>query len=820
MRILLANVRFTLRLMRRSPGFYALVLVLLTAGIGATTAMFSVVESVFLKPLPYSEPEDLTAFYRFQLGHDGAYVSAANFVDWRTQGTTFEQMAAVGTAPRSLSSEGNLPVSVDVAEVTADFFPLFRLKPLVGRLLGPDDDRPGAPRVAVLSERLWKSRFAADPGAVGRTITLNGWQYAIVGVAPRGFEFASLDQSVDIWKPYFSGYSGTGLAADIGEGRGLNTLVVVGRRRHGVSLVEAQAQMTAVAENLEVAYPDANAKTGIHLRDLHDSLVGDRGRQTWILFAAVGLVFIVISANVANLVLARAHGRRAELATRAALGATSAALVLQVVTETTVLFGIGSLLGGAVASALVGDLASQLLEGTSVQSAVPVHLDVVVLLAGVGVSLLFGLAAGLVPALVTARVDPGSVLKQTSVRGGNHRSQAAVRGLLVVTQLAVAFALLVGSSLTVTAFVRLSNTAAGFDSNDLATAVVDLPLYTYESPDKVRAFFRTALRTMGDLPGVQLVSATSSLPMSNSSQGLIFTVEGRPPWPAGEAPALGINFVAANYFDTMRIPVLRGRDFTAGDTEASRPVIILSKEAADRFFPGEDPIGRRMDWGGGDDVTWREIVGIVGDVRKDGLAEATSVQGYTPFVQTPVSTTPASTRIYFVLRTKTPEAVMAALPRLVQSLDPTLAVNEVETMKTRVAGSIGQSQRMAVVLGAFALAALLLATLGLFGLVSYATTERTRELGIRLALGSPAEAVVGLVVKSGMKLVLLGLAIGLLLSVWVAREVAAIMPGATAFDPAVVAPIPLVLGIAGLVACLLPALRAVRTPPASALRYE
>jgi putative ABC transport system permease protein len=811
MRALLVNVAFTLRLARRSPGFYGLILALLTAGIGATTAMFSVVESVLLEPLPYAEPEDLTDVFRLQQG-DQTSVSAANFVDWRTGGTTFTQMAAVGTGRFSLSFEGRLPVSVEVAEVTEDFFPMFRLKPLLGRFLEPEDDRPGAPLVCVIGADLWQNRFASDPGVVGRTISLNSRQHKVVGVAPRGFAFASRqDRHVAMWTPYFGRGSAQQYADEIREARGLNSLAVVGRRRHGVSLAEAQAEMTAVAKNLELAYPDANAKTGIVLRDLHDSLVGGRSHSIWMLLAAVLLVFVVIAANVASLILARGQARRGELATRAAIGASSSALVLQLVTETVVLFGISSVLGSAVAWALVGKLAAGLFGGTPIEGAVPVHMDVVALAAGTLGSLLFGLAAAVGPALVTARIDPASVLKQTSTRAGATKSHAAMRAVLVVTQLAVAFALLTGSVLTVKAFVRLLNTPPGFERSDLATAVVDLPARTYDDDDKRRAFLERALRAIGDLPSVESAASTHSLPMSNAAEALTFFIEGQPPSPPGEQPALGINFVSPGYFGTMRIPILQGRDFTAEDIATSRPVIILSQHAAERYFPREDPIGRRLQYG---DEPWREIIGIAGDVRRVGLADTPFSDGYTPFTQTP------SPRIFFAARTKTPEAVLAALPRLVQSLDPELAVSGLQTMEARTAGTANEARQMALLLGAFALAALVLATLGLFGLVSYTTAERTRELGIRLALGSPPEAVVGLVIKGAMKLVLVGLGIGLVLSVWVARHVAAIVPGTDALDLAVVAPIPLVLGVAGLVAALLPALRAVRTPPASALRYE
>ncbi len=530
MRTFLANVRFTLRLMRRSPAFYALVLALLTAGIGATTAMFSVAESVLLKPLPYPEADDLTDIFRTHGRAPGEEVSAANFLDWRAQGTTFEQMAAVKAASSSLASEGTLPTSVEVAFVTADFFPIFRLKPLLGRLLEVEDDRPEAPLVAVIGAQLWQTQFGADPGVVGKTVTLNSRPYTVVGVAPRGFAFASsINARVDIWVPYFSRQSAEMIAQELREERGLDTLSVIGRRRHGVSLTEAQAQMSAVAKSGEMAYPQSNAKTGIALVDLHASLVGDQSRWIWLLFGAVGLVFAAISANVASLLLARAQARRGELATRAALGADSRALVLQVVTETTVLFGVGSLAGTALAASLVRELAARLFAATPVEAAVPVHLDGAVLLGAVGLSLLLGAAAGLAPALVTNHVHPASVLQQTSARAGGSKSHATVRAILVVTQIAVAFALLAGSGATAKAFLSLLKTDPGFDRTDLATARIRLPSSTYDKDPKIVRFYDDALGALAALPGVESVAATSTLPMSDSSRGLTMRIEGRPP---------------------------------------------------------------------------------------------------------------------------------------------------------------------------------------------------------------------------------------------------------------------------------------------------
>jgi putative ABC transport system permease protein len=526
-------------------------------------------------------------------------------------------------------------------------------------------------------------------------------------------------------------------------------------------------------------------------------------------------VFVVVSANVANLLLARAQNRRGEMATRAALGASPRALATQVVTETVCLFGLASVLGAAAAAWLTPTLAGELLHGP-MRATVVVRLDLPVLLASIGLSFVFGLAAGLGPALVTAHVAPESVLKQTSTRAGAARSHAVIRAVLVVTQVAVAFALLAGSGIAIKAFVKLAGTPPGFDAENLAVARVSLPVRKYDD-DKSRAFFRDAVAQIAALPGVEAVTGNTRLPMSGADSNGNFSIEGKPAWPSGDEPALTRDFVLPGYFSTLRIPVLRGRPLGPEDGEKSRPVIVISKLTADRFFPGEDPIGKRMEWGtpgDGPGFKWREIVGVVGDVRREGLEEAPVPEAYVPFAQV------GDQLMFIVVRAAAPDQVLQALPRIVSGLDSEQAVEQMTTLSREIAETIGDSRREAVLLGSFAITALVLATLGLFGLVSYGTAERTREFGIRLALGSSPQAILRLVVAGGMKLVLMGLGIGLVLTFWVVRAVETFVPGATGLDPMVLLPIPLILGLAGLVACLLPALRAVRTPPASALRYE
>lgn len=808
---ILFDARFALRLLRRAPAFYATLIAVLVAGIGATTAMFSLVESLLLRPLPYPDSGRICMLWRKDTRLDQGPASVADFLDFKEQGTTFEHMSAVDYTSMSFAGAGQRPVALHGARVSGDFFPIFGVTPLQGRLFSSEDDRVGAPRVVVLAANVWRTRFGADATLVGRAVSLDGEPYTVIGVAQDGFVFSgpSSDGS-DFWIPIAATLQG------YAEGhRGDHFLHVVGKRKAGVSLAEAEAQIVGIAKSLEVAYPNTNSKTTAFVTDLHEDLVSTSKSGVWVLFAAIVLVFLIVCANVANLLLTRAQARRAEMAARAALGATPGRLAAQVVTETAVVFLLGALGGAALAHWLVNVLAENLVDSGGAHT-IAIGVDALALGFCVLVSGVAGLAFGLVPALAVARVEPQAVLQASASRAGIGKRQTWTRNALVVAQFALATALLAGSGLALKAFAKVAATPPGFDPENLGTARVILPETKYKKDEDIVRFFDALVAKVAAEPGVVAVTANATLPMAGSNSNGSFEIEGRPPWPPGESPNLERNTVTPGYFAAMGIPILRGRDFTAQDRADTRKVMIISQATAERFFPGEDPIGRRIDWGDreSDDHAWREIVGIAGDVHKRGLDRPAAIESYAPLAQH------AESWMTLAIRSPRAAAVLQDLPKLVESVDTQQAVSSTRMMSDRVAASIGAQRYVVELLGAFAVAALVLATLGLFGLVSYSTAQRTRELGIRMVLGSTPEGVVALVLRSGLRLLGIGLAIGLLLALAVGRVLASKVAGVSAFDLPIYAAIPAVLFVAGLLASLVPAWRVVRIPPAIALRYE
>ncbi len=810
MSTLFTDMRFVLRLMRRSPGFFGALIAVLVAGIGATTAMFSLVYSLLLRPLPYTHPEELTMIWATQPLVDPSPVSLPDFLDWKAEATTFDHMAAVDYMGYTLTAEGTKPEMFSGAGVSGDYFPMLGIKPLRGRLLTPNDDRQGAPPVAVLRADLWHNRFGSDPQIVGRAITLNSESVTVVGVAPEGFRYSGPNSDgADIWTPlaltpYYEGRS---------KQRGTHFLHVMGRRKAGVTLQQAETQLVAIAKRIEAQHPDMGSKCSARVVGLQDELVGKARGPVSVLFAAVALVFLIVCANVANLLLTRAEARRGEMATRAALGATRSRLVGQLVVETTIVFAIGAAGGVALSYWLVNFFASNLVHGSGAAT-IDVRVDLVTLLLCVATSLVCGALFGLVPALSLSHVEPQTVLKETSTRAGGGRSQHLMRGSLVVAQVALAFALLSGAGLALRAFARVLATSPGFEPNNLAMVRIWLPRSKYKDDAQVETFFQNAVRHIATQPGVDSVAANSLLPMGGSNSDGGFRIEGRPPSKPGESPLLNHNEITPDYFRTMGMPILRGRDFTDADRSGSRLVTIVSQSVVDRFFPGEDPIGRRIDLEDAEEPEWREIVGVVPDVRRRGLSGRIGAEGYFPMAQRPSRT------MAVVVRSKRAEQVLRDMPTWVAAIDPEQAVSRSSLMVKRVADTVGDQRTTTTLLFAFAVSALVLATLGIFALVSYATSQRTRELGIRLALGATPGAVVILVMRSGMRLVSIGLALGLVGAIFVGRVLASRIAGVASFDALTIVVIAVVLLVAGALASFLPALRAVRIPPATALRYE
>jgi putative ABC transport system permease protein len=815
-RHLLADARFAVRLLRRTPGFAATLFFLLVGGLGATTAMFSVVESLLLSPLPYDHPEQLTVINTVPMHEPNARfsISLPDFLDWKAQSNSFSEMTALRHQSFTLTAPGAKPERLDGAVVTGEFFDLFRLHPLHGRLLTTADDRKGGPRVAVISAALWHTRFGSDPALVGGTARFDGEDYTVVGIGPEGFSFGGVGAgSVDVWAPIavtspeYVQYE---------QRRGERFLRVMARLKPGVSLATAQVEMSAIADRIATAAPDTNQLLDARVRDLHGELVRKAKSGVLILFAAVGLVFLVVCANVANLLLTRGAARRAEVAIRAALGATRQRLIVQLLTETTVMFLVSALAGLVFARWLLDRLVGILPLG-GMARALGVHMDGTAFVACVGTSLIFGLSFGLVPALMSTRVEPEVALKQSAARAGASRTHHLVRGALVVSQVALAFALLVGAGLALRAFTSLNDTDPGFAVEDRVTATISLSPVRYADDAAVRSFVDRLITLVEAQPGVSSAAVNVSLPFSGSNSSSSFEIEGRPPFAAGDSPDINRNVVTHHYFQTMGMHLLRGRDFAPDDVTASRRVMVVTRKMADRFFPNEDPVGHRLDWGDSydGDKHWVEIVGVVNDVHRFDLSTAPDAEAFELVTQR------SGQRDFSLVihSTRGPE-LLHELPGLLQQVDTDEAVSHGTTLRELVADSLELQRSLTILLALFAGAALILATLGVFGLVSYSTAQRTRELGIRMALGSTPEAVVALVVRSGLSLLGLGLSLGLVAALLVGRLLASRLADVPAFDLAVYSGVPLLLMATGVLACLVPALRAVRIPPAVALRYE
>jgi putative ABC transport system permease protein len=827
LRHVVSDLRFALRLVRRSPAFYALVVALVASGVGATTAVFSIVHSMLLRPLPFRDSGELTTLRStapWAPGARGSRATLQDFLDWRARATTFDGMGAMYGASFGLVSDGTKPERVWGTRASGDFFRLLGVRALHGRLLAPEDDRVGGPCVAVVSAALWQRRFASDPSAVGRAVMLDGVQCSVVGVAPEGFafgDFGAYDRS-DVWVP---------LAATLPNYVRISNpdrsiegfwhfLNVLGRRKPGVSPERAQTELSAIARRLGTEHPRTNAKKDTLLVPLHEFLVGPARSGAWLLLTSVALVFLIVCANVANLMLARARARHPEMAARIALGATRPRLVAQILTETSLVFLVAAIAGGALAGFLVELFAEAVVEHR-VAAIIDVRVDFVAFGVASAGCLVVGLLFAIAPSLAISHVEPQTVLRESAARTGTSRSQRNVQRALVVTQVALALALLAGSGLALRALEKLATTPLGFDAENLATATVIIPEAKYPGggpPDwlpveRVVEFYRKAVERVGAQPGVRAATVDGCLPISCSGWAVHVEDDSRL---TGGVKTLGTHAVTLGYFDTMKIPLLRGRLFTAADHRGAGLVAIISQAAAEQLYPGLDPIGRRIDSGVDENLIWREVVGIVGNVRSRGLAEPGGIDGYFPLEQ--MGSWNREMTIF--AHSDRPDAVLREIPRSIQAIDPGQDVAELALMNDRVSDTIRHQRHLALLLGAFAVFALLLSALGLFGLVSYATAQRTRELGIRMALGSTPERVVGLVLGSGLRLLGVGLAAGLVLAFVLGRALAERIPHVSAFDPGVFAAVSALLVFVGILGCLIPALRAAQIAPARALRFE
>jgi putative ABC transport system permease protein len=804
-------LRFGFRTLMRKPGFTVVAIIALALGIGANTAIFSVVNSVLLRPLAYQDPAALVV-----INHDypkinlKASVSAIGYTHYRDNAKSFESVAAMTGGGFNLTGGGD-PEQVNGALVTHNFFGALGARPALGRVFLPEEDQPGKNKVVALSHGFWQRRFGGDPGIVNKTITINDENYTVVGVMPPSFQFGrELGRVVDLWTPI----AFTREQLDYRRLTNEN-LTVIARLKPGVTIGQAQAELDAIAANLRQQYmPGADrGNWGLTTQYLSELVVGDIRLALWILMGIVGLVLLIACANVANLLLARAADRQKEMAIRTALGAGRRRVIRQLLTESALL----ALIGGAIGLLLAWLGINALVKVNQVQipRASEIGVDWRALAFTLGVSLLTGFVFGLVPALQISKADLHETLKEGG-RTGSSGARAWVRNTLVVLEMALALVVLVSAGLLVRSFWRVQQVNPGFaPQNTLAMSLV-LPATKYKEPVQRVNFYKEALQRIRALPGVQSAGATSILPLSGNNSSGSFQIEGRVT-PQGQSSPHGDRWAATtDYFSTMRIPIIRGRFFDDRDTMESQPVAIIDETMARKYWPDEDPMGKRITFQSRDSQpVWREIVGIVGHVKHRGLDGESRVQYYIPHSQT------QNAFMSLVVRASVdPTSLTGAVRGAISGLDKDLPVFRVKTMEQFVSESMAQRRFATALVGIFAAVALALACVGLYGVLSYSITQRLREIGIRMALGANGADVLRLVVGQGMLLALAGVALGSVAAFLLTRLMANLLFAVTASDPLTFATIASLLTLVALVACFAPARRATRVDPIEALRYE
>ena len=810
---LLQDLRFAVRGFLRSPRFTLLAVLTLALGIGATSSIFSVVNGVVLRPLPYPDSDRLVRVYATHPGDDRSVASGPDFIDWREGSETFEAMAAYRWMNFNLS-EGDWPVRLSGISATPDLFSVFGVDALLGRTLSPEIDVPGAARAVVLEYGLWESRFGADPAVLGRQLTISGDPFIVVGVMPAGFDFPGGSQ---LWisaryrvpEPYYD--RGEGLA----EVRDVKYLSVVGRLKPGLSLREARAEMRLIAERLADAYPDSNRNQGINLLTLRESVVGSVRPLLLVLLGAVGFVLLIACANVANLLLARASGREREIAVRMALGGSRWRILRQLVTESVLLALLGGIAGFLLALWGTSGLLALAPEWTP--RLAEVSTDVSVLAFTITVALVTGVAFGLAPALHLFRQSLQGPMQVGAGRQTASRGRSRLRKGLVVCEMTVTLLLLVGAGLMVRTLITLSNVDPGFDHENTLRAHLELPKSKYGETAQLIAFYRQTLERVQALPGVGSTGFILSLPIGGAvTSGRGFAIEGRP-LVEGEEPVTGYQVTSPDYFATLRIPLLQGRLFTEADDENAPSVVLINQALADRYWRGEDPVGQRMtlDDPESEDVDWAIIVGIVGDTRYGGLDADARPEVYRPYAQAPP---PFMT---LVVRAEGDAAgLTSAIRNAVMEVDPEQPVFGLATMKHVLSASISRRRFGMFLFGLFAAAAIVMAAVGLYGVLAFSVAQRTNEIGIRIALGARPEMMVAHIVREGLWLALAGLAGGAVAAFALTRLMSGLIFGVGATDPISFAVGGVLLVAIALLASYLPARRAAGVDPVVALKQE
>jgi putative ABC transport system permease protein len=808
---LIQDVKFGARMLSKHLGFTLVAVLALALGIGANTAIFSVVNAVLLRPLQYPNAERIVAVQELNEKGSRVQVTPANFLDWRAQSTSFEHLAAIFARTANLSSEDESE-RIDLAMTSANFFQVFGVQPQVGRFFIPEEEKAGHNPVAVLSYGLWQRRFGGDPSLVGKSMMLDGQAYTIVGIAPLGFQYPD---RTEMWIPPFKDVPTLSAQMDVQRARGFGFLSAVGSLKPGVPVKQAHDEMTLITARLREQYPDTNNTRFNRVVSLQTHLVGESSTALLLLLGAVALLLLIACANVANLLLARAASRQKEIAVRLALGATRLRLIRQLLVESVLLGLIGGTFG-----LLLGwwgvDLMRRLLP-VDFPRAQSISVDLPVLGFTLLVSLATGILFGLAPALQSTNPDINESLKENARGSSGSVRRNRVRSLLIVSEVALSLMLLISAGLLFRSFLRLQAVELGFRPQRVLTFRLTPSGTNFREDAHYVNFYSQVAERIQTLPGVEAVGVINTLPLVKGPTSR-FRVEGRPPLTPDKWPGVNYRSVSPDYFRAVNVPLLKGRALDARDNDTAPLAILVNQSLVRRDFEGEDPIGKRINMGGtrsdGQPI-WSEIVGVVADVRSLELNSEPTPEIYTSYLQDPFA------GMSYVVRSQVePESLVPAVREAVRQVDKAQPVAEVREMEQIVKAAAAQPRFNSLLLGIFASLALLLAAAGIYGVMSYAVTQRTHEIGVRMALGAQKRDVLRLVVGQGLKLTLVGLALGLVCAFAMTRVMATLLYGVKPTDPWTFATGSLLFIVVALLACYLPARRATKVDPLIALRYE
>jgi putative ABC transport system permease protein len=817
----LQDLRFGFRTLAKNPAFTVVALIALALGTGANSAIFSVVNAVLLRPLPYGQPDRVMMVWGYNLktGDKQYGISVPDFKDYRDQNSAFEQMASLAYEDFNLKS-GDEPEHIQGTVVSSNFFDTLGVKAAIGRAFSAEEDRPGADRVVVISNGLWKRRFGEKQDILGQTILINGASFTVIGVAPANFQ--SPEKGDELWIPMsFDG----GDRMRIPSVASPEDLVARNRRfmksvallKPGVTPEQAQEQLKTIASNLERDYPDKNGGISVNAIPMTEQVVGDIRPALYILLAAVAFVLLIACANVANLLLARAASRQKEIAIRIALGAGRGRLIRQLLTESILLAIVGGAFGLALALAAIKLLVA--INPANIPRLGEIDIDGRVLGFTFLVSILTGVIFGLIPALQATKPDLNETLKAEGARGstGGIRKQRA-RSMLVISEVTLTVLLLISAGLMIKSFITLQKVSPGFNPDRVLTMQVNLPVTKYSEERQIASFYEQVLSRIEKLPGVQSAGASTIIPLMDRKFVRRITIDGRPPASPDERLSANHRSISPNYLQTMGIPLIQGRNFTDQDRDTSQPVIIINESMRRRYWPSEDPLGKHITLPTDGPIS-REIVGVVGDVKHTRLDTESGSEIYVPYLQKPYPFMGLVVRAI-----GEPTQLTSAVRAETLAVDSSQPVYDIKTMDQMLGESVSQPRLYTILLGVFAGVALALAAVGIYGVLNYSVNQRRQEIGIRLALGAQPGHILKMIVGQGMILTAIGLGIGLvaalLLAFFLTSRIEGFLFGVSSTDLSIFIGIPLLLGLVSLLSCYIPARRATKVDPMVALRAE